>query len=156
MTPLTSDEAKELVDKYMGRENQTCSTQKILDSGTIPKLKGFKVKLGKVSDSIFGGKISYTDKSTGQKVEHENPPIETFDRTPLRIMVRTQRISTHDINRGEIPFKDQILATNHNHMRRMLSSALGTSQFDVEGLPDNSIVVAAENLTQIPFENVLR
>ncbi len=156
MTILTRDEARELVDAYMCLEDRIYSTQEIIDSGIIPCLKGFRVKSGKVSDSIFGGKISYTSKSTGQRVEYENPSLETKDGTLLRIMVRTQRISTHDINRGEIPFKDQILATNHNYMRRMLSSAIGTSQFDVEGLPDNSIVVAAENLIQIPFENVLR
>ncbi len=154
MTALTRDEARELVDTYMSREDKIYSTQEIIDSGAIPRLKGFRVKPGKVSDSIFGGKFSY--KSTEQRVEYENPALETVDGAPLRIMVRTQRISTHDINRGEIPFKDQILATNHNYMRRMLSSAIGTSQFDLEGLPDNSIVVVAENLTQIPFENVLR
>ena len=153
---LTIPEARKLVEDYMGKRDEICSTQEILDSGEIPILKGFKVKPGKVSDSIVGGKISYADKSAGGRVEYENPPLETEDGTPLRIMVRTQRISTHDINRGEIPFKDQILAANHNYMRKMLSGALGTSQFDLEGLPDNSVVVAAENLIQIPFENVLR
>src|SRR3989344_1431534 len=152
---LTIPEARKLVEDYMGKRDEICSTQEILDSGEIPILKGFKVKPGKVSDSIFGGKVSYKDES-GQRIEYENPPLETSDGIPLRIMVRTQRISTHDINRGEIPFKDQILATNHNFMRRMLSPAIGTSQFEVQGLQDNSIVVVAENLRQIPFENVLR
>ena len=152
---LTQDKARKLVDRYMEQDNKIQSAQDILDSGLIPPLKGFKVKPGKVSDSIFGGKVRYTDKK-GQKVEYENPPLETKDGLPLRIMVRTQRISTHDINRGEIPFKDQVLAVNHNYMRILLSSALGTSQFDVPGLGDNAIVIAAENLTQIPFENVLR
>src|SRR3989344_3744544 len=156
MNFLTRDEARELVETYMSSEDKIYSTQEVIDSGKIPLLNGFRVKPGKVSDSIFGGNFSYTDKSTGQRVEYENPPLEKKDGTPLRIMVRTQRISTHDINRGEIPFKDQILAANHNYMRRMLSSFIGTSQFEVEGLSDNSIVVAAENLTQIPFENVLR
>jgi len=41
-------------------------------------------------------------------------------------------------------------------MRKMLESALGTSQFEVDGLADNSVVIAAENLQQISFENVLR
>ena len=156
MKSLINDRIRKLVDTYMSSRDKIYSTQEIIDSGTISRLRGFRVKPGKVSDSIFGGMGSYYDKHTGQKVEYENPPLETIDKTPLRIMVRTQRISTHDINRGEIPFKDQILAINHNYMRRMLSSALGTSQFEVEGLTDNSIVVAAENLTQIPFENVLR
>ena len=155
MRLLTQLQARKLVDRYMDKEDKIILTQEILDSGAIPLLKGFKVKPGKVSDSIFGGRIDCIDKS-GQRVEYENPPLETKDGLPLRIMVRTQRISTHDINRGEIPFKDQILAANHNYMRKMLSEALGTSQFEVEGLEDNSIVAAAENLKQIPFENVLR
>ena len=153
---LTEDEARKLVETYMERGDRIVSTQEILDSGAIPRLKDFKVKPGKVSDSIFGGKGSYRDKKTGENVEFDNPTLNTYRGAPLRIMVRTQRISTHDINRGEIPFKDQILAANHNYMRRMLSEAIGTSQFEVEGLADNSIVVAAEDLTQIPFENVLR
>ncbi|MBK7126790.1 MAG: phosphoribosylaminoimidazolesuccinocarboxamide synthase [Dehalococcoidia bacterium] len=71
-------------------------------------------------------------------------------------MVRTQRISTHDINRGDIPFKDQILAANHNYMRRLVEPAIGTSQFDVPGLEDNDVVIAAENLQLIPIENIFR
>jgi phosphoribosylaminoimidazole-succinocarboxamide synthase len=153
---LTGDEARRSVDTYLGIGDNIYTTQEIIDSGAIPRLKGYGVKPGKVSDSIFGGKGSYVDKSTGETIEFENPPLQTKDDLPLRIMVRTQRISTHDITRGEIPFKDQILAENHNYMRRMLSSAIGTSQLEVNGLPDNSAVIGAENLTQIPFENVLR
>jgi len=149
-------DARTLVDKYMEKGDKIYSTQEILDSGAIPRLKGYKIRPGKVSDSIFEGKGNYIDKSTGQVIEFENPTLETREGLALRLMVRTQRISTHDITRGEIPFKDQILAVNHNYMRRMLSDAIGTSQLEVEGLKDNSVVIAAENLTQIPFENVLR
>ena len=147
---LTQDEARRLVDSYWEAERPIISTQQLLDSGAIPRLKGYVVRNGKVSDSIHGGKGVHKDGT-----EFENPPLDASDGTPIRIMVRTQRVSTHDIQRGEIPFKDQILASNHNFMRRMLIDILGTSQYDV-GLPDNSIVIAAENLEQIPFENVLR
>jgi len=140
---LTEQQAQELVESYIEKEGSITSTQEILDSGEIPRLKGYKVKPGKVSDSIFEG-------------FSENPPLETSDHKPIRIMVRTQRISTHDITRGEIPFKDQILALNHNYMRRLLTSTIGTSQIPGSGLDDNEVVIAAENLTQIPFENVLR
>lgn len=153
---LNQDEARLLVDSYIKKGEKIYSTQEILDSGVIPRLKGYTVRPGKVSDSIFGGKGSYVDKTTGQVVEFENPALETRKGIPLRLMVRTKRISTHDITRGEIPYKDQILAVNHNCMKRMLKDILGTSQFEVNGLEDNSIVIAAENLTQIPFENVLR
>ncbi|MDP6642115.1 MAG: phosphoribosylaminoimidazolesuccinocarboxamide synthase [Candidatus Nanoarchaeia archaeon] len=151
---LTGTEVRSLVNKYIDSEGIVNSTQAILDSGLVTKLTGFKVYPGKVSDSIFGGRFSYT--KNGETYECENPPLNTIDGTPIRIMVRTQRISTHDLNRGEIPFKDQILASNHHHMRRLVSHAIGTSQINVPGLEDNSVVIAAENLTQIPFENVLR
>ncbi len=153
---LTKTEARELVDKYIERDDKIVSTQEILDSGAVPRLEGYIVKPGKVSDSIFGGKGAYLDKETEELVPFENPELNTDEGIPLRTMVRTQRISTHDIVRGEIPFKDQILALNHNYMRRMLSRAIGTSQLEVKGLEDNSNVVIAENLKQIPFENVLR
>jgi len=153
---LTADEAKTVAERYLDKKESFYTTQDFIDNNEIPRLNGYVVKPGKVSDSIFGGEGSYVDKKTGEIIEFENPPLQTNGGIPLRIMVRTERISTHDINRGQIPFKDQILAENHNYMRRMLSGTLGTSQFEVDGLPDNSVVIGAENLTQIPVENVLR
>ena len=152
---LREDEALDLVYNYMTSEGQVSATQEILDSGVIPALKGFTVRPGKVSDSIHGGAVEFTRKD-GTVVRAENPPLVTADGRPLRLMVRTQRISTHDINRGEIPFKDQILAANHNYMRRLVEPAIGTSQFDVPGLADNDVVIAAENLQLIPVENIFR
>ena len=152
---LPEDQALELVYTYMTSEGRVNTTQEILDSGIIPALTGFMVRPGKVSDSIHGGRVAFTNKD-GTLVEAENPPLVTRDGRPLRIMVRTQRISTHDINRGEIPFKDQILAANHNYMRRLVEPAIGTSQFDVPGLEDNDVVIAAENLQVLPVENIFR
>ena len=152
---LTNSEAQRLVEDSINMHDSIHSTQEILDSGAVPRLQGYKIKPGKVSDSIFGGRGSYIDKKTGERAEYENPPLAAADGTPLRLMVRTPRISTHDINRGEIPFKDQILAVNHNYMRRLLAPTIGTSQIDI-GLEDNSVAIAAENLQQIGFENVLR
>jgi len=157
MTNLsTEDFAKGLVDLSMEKEGPVTSTQELLDSGAVPRLKGYVAQPGKVSDSIYGGKGHYKNKKTGETVEFENPPLNTKDGIPLRIMVRTERISTHDINRGVIPFKDQILATNHNFMRELLREALGTSQYDVPGLNENSVVIAAENVQTLLVENVLR
>lgn len=153
--PLTEAEALDLVHNYMTSEGAISTTQAILDSGAIPVLKGFTVRPGKVSDSIHGGRVAFAGKD-GKLVEAENPPLVTRDGRPIRIMVRTQRISTHDINRGEIPFKDQILAANHNYMRRLVEPAIGTSQFEVPGLADNDVVIAAENLRLIPVENIFR
>lgn len=158
MTLLTENHAREFVERYITLEGTVSSTQDILDSGAIPRLKNYTVRPGKVSDSIVGGGGSYTAKSDGkkEKIEFENPPLETRDGVPLRLMVRTERISTHDINRGEIPFKDQILAENHHHMREIVRDVLGTSQYDVPGLDSNSVVIAAENLQQLALEMVLR
>ena len=93
---------------------------------------------GKVSDSVFGEELKI---KTGR---------------PVRLMFRNNRISTHDVNRGAIPFKDQVLAVNHDHMLRLVSPVLGTSQFDVEGLAPTSTVIPAENLKLLMVENVLR
>jgi len=160
---MTAEEAFDIVGEYMKREGPIVPLQEILDSGAIPRLKGYIVRPGKVSDSIFGGKGSFLDKSTGKDVEFENAPFVTKsgllfvpEGIDIRGMVRTERISTHDINRGSIPFKAQILAENHNYMRRLLAEALGTSQWEVIGLEDKDVVIAAENLEQIGFENVLR
>ncbi|MBS3144124.1 phosphoribosylaminoimidazolesuccinocarboxamide synthase [Candidatus Woesearchaeota archaeon] len=147
---LTEGEAEGLVEQYMAKEQRPFTTQDVIHSGIFPQLRGFKVRPGKVSDCIFGGGYSFGHST------YENPPLVTKDGTPLRIMVRTDRISTHDINRGEIPFKDQILAQNHHVMRRLTQDVLGTSQFDVPGLADTSVVIAAENLKTIPIEMVLR
>ena len=152
---LNSHEIRKLVENHVATEKPIVSTQDILDSGAVPRLKGYTIKPGKVSDSIFGGKGSYKNKA-GETIEFENPPLDAMDGTPLRIMVRTSQISTHDIKRGTKPFKDQILAANHNFMRKLLTYAIGTSQLEFRDLSDNSIVIAAENLKQIPFENVLR
>ncbi|MBW2993627.1 phosphoribosylaminoimidazolesuccinocarboxamide synthase [Candidatus Woesearchaeota archaeon] len=148
-------ELRNLVEKYIRFEGYSPTTQEAVDTGVISRLNGYTVRPGKVSDSIFGGKGSY-EKDEGELVEFENPPLNDKNGVPLRIMVRTERISTHDIGRGEIPFKDQILALNHNYMRRLVNHLIGTSQHEVKGLGDNSVVIAAENLEQIQFENVLR
>jgi len=153
---LNQNEARAIIEQYMQQDEKVTSTQDILDSGVIPRLKGYIIQPGKVSDSIFGGKGKYTDKKSGRPVEFENPPLNSKDGIPIRIMIRTQRISTHDITRGEIPFKDQILAMNHNFMRKLVARAIGTSQYDVPGLKDSAIVIAAENLKPYMIENVLR
>jgi len=140
---LTEKEADDLVQESMERVSKPTSIQEIIDRGDIPRLNGFKVKPGKVSDSIFG-------------CYEGNPPLDTAEGTPIRLMYRTNRISTHDIVRGDVPFKDQVLAFNHNFMRKVAEPAIGTSQFEIPGLSMNSTVIAAENLGTIMVEMVLR
>lgn len=140
---LTENEANDLVREFMDKVSAITSIQELINRGDVPRLKGFKVKPGKVSDSVFGG-------------YEGNPSLNTRDGVPIRLMYRTNRISTHDIVRGDIPFKDQVLAFNHNFMRKIAEPSIGTSQFEIPGLAMNSIVIAAEDLDTIMVEMVLR
>jgi len=158
---LQGRELQEAVEEQLTdlrTDKSPVSTQELLDQQYLPRLHGYTVQPGKVSDSIFGGKGGYRNKKNGELIEFENPPLTTKDGLPLRIMVRTDRISTHDINRGSIPFKDQVLAMNHHAMREIVRQVhgFGTSQFDVPGLEETSVVIAAENLQTIPLEMVMR
>ncbi len=152
---LSDAQAEELAITYLQKSDDSFLTQDILDSNAVPRLRGFKVKSGKVSDSIFGGNGSYFDKEKNEESFFVNPPLVTKRGIPLRLMIRSSKISTHDIVRGYIPFKDQVLAINHEHMHNLLKDVLGTSQFETF-LPDTSVVIAAENLQTIPLEMVLR
>ena len=135
---LSEKEIKELVSDYGHRVNEGRPIRKIIEDGDLPRLFGATILEGKVSDSVFGEKLI------------------TKEGLPMRLMYRGNRISTHDENRGAIPFKDQVLALNHDHMLDLVKNILGTSQFDVPGLKPNSTVIPAENLQLIMLENVLR
>jgi len=135
---LTDKEIRELVNEYGARVNEGRTIKQIIADNDIPRLKGATVLEGKVSDSVFGDSL------------------KTRNGTPVRLMFRGNRISTHDVNRGAIPFKDQVLAQNHDHMLNLVKDILGSSQFEVAGLRPSSTVIPAENLNLIMLENVLR
>lgn len=135
---LNEKEIRELVAAHGGTVNEGRPIRRLIDDGELPRLKGCTVLEGKVSDSVFGGAL------------------KTADGRPIRLMFRNNRISTHDENRGAIPFKDQVLAFNHDHMLRLVKPVLGSSQFEVEGLSPASTVIPAENLRLVKLENVLR
>ncbi|MDB4984336.1 MAG: phosphoribosylaminoimidazolesuccinocarboxamide synthase [Patescibacteria group bacterium] len=143
-----------MIEGYLhmfGGENQNISA--LIASGAIPELKDFTVQPGKVSDSIYGGKGSYETKDG--IVEFENPPFNDKNGNPIRILTRTGTISTHDVVRGNVPFKDQVLALNHNFMRKLVEPWMPHAQIDV-GLLDTSVVIFAPNATRFPVENVIR
>lgn len=135
---LNEQDIRGLVTEHGATVNEGRPIDQLIKDGDIPRLKGATVLTGKVSDSVFG--------------EH----LVTRQGQPIRLMYRNNRISTHDVNRGAIPFKDQVLAFNHDHMLRLVRDVLGTSQFDVPGLLPSSTVIPAENLKLIMLENVLR
>lgn len=135
---LSDIEIKELVNGFGPRVNEGRTIGQIIADNEIPKLSGATVLEGKVSDSVFSDSL------------------KTKDGVPIRLMFRGNRISTHDVNRGAIPFKDQVLAQNHDHMLDLVKETLGSSQFEVEGLLPSSTVIPAENLTLLMVENVQR
>ncbi len=118
--------------------NEGRPIKQLIEDGELPRLGGCTVLEGKVSDSVFGDAA------------------KTSSGKPIRLMLRNNRISTHDVNRGAIPFKDQVLAVNHDHMHRLVKPVLGSSQFEVDGLAAVSTVIPAENLKLVMLENVVR
>lgn len=135
---LNEKEIRELVAAHGAAVNEGRPVKQLIADGELPRLSGCTVLEGKVSDSVFGDDL----KSSSGK--------------PIRLMFRNNRISTHDVNRGAIPFKDQVLAFNHDQMHRLVKPVLGSSQFEVEGLSPASTVIPAENLELVKLENVLR
>lgn len=135
---LNETDIRELVASHGAVVNEGRPIRQLIADGEIPRLQGCTVLEGKVSDSVFGDSL----------VSSEGKPI--------RLMFRNNRISTHDVNRGAIPFKDQVLAFNHDHMLNLVRDVLGTSQFQVDGLLPSSTVIPAENLQLVKLENVLR
>ena len=132
------EEIRELVATHGAAVNAGRPVKQLIEDGELPRLSGCTVLEGKVSDSVFGDDL------------------KTSSGKPIRLMFRNNRISTHDVNRGAIPFKDQVLASNHDHMHRLVKPVLGSSQFEVDGLSPASTVIPAENLNLLKVENVLR
>ena len=135
---LNEQEIRELVAAHGAAVNEGRPIRQLIDDGDLPRLQGCTVLEGKVSDSVFGDAL------------------KTPSGRSIRLMFRNNRISTHDVNRGAIPFKDQVLAFNHDHMLRLVKHVLGSSQFEVEGLLPSATVIPAENLSLVKLENVLR
>ena len=135
---LNEQEIRELVAAHGAAVNEGRPIRQLIEDGDLPRLQGCTVLKGKVSDSVFGDTL----KTPAGK--------------SIRLMFRNNRISTHDVNRGAIPFKDQVLAFNHDHMLQLVKHVLGSSQFEVDGLIPSSTVIPAENLDLVKLENVLR
>lgn len=135
---MNRQEIEELVKDYGSRVNQGRTIKELINDGEIPELKGCQIYEGKVSNCVYGNTL------------------KTPDGIPIRLMYRSNRVSTHDQHRGTIPFKDQVLAFNHHLMLELVKGILGSSQFEISDLTPTSTVIASENLAPIQFENVLR
>lgn len=138
MELMDRKEIEELVKDYGSRVNEGRTIKQLIKDGELLELKGCQIYQGKVSDCVYGDTL------------------KTNDGIPIRLMYRSNRVSTHDQHRGSIPFKDQVLAINHHIMLELVKGILGSSQFEIPGLRPTSTVIAAENLEAIKFENVLR
>lgn len=140
MNLLTEKEIDELVRNYP-HVSDGRTIREIITDGDLPELRnleGLKIEEGKVSTSVY------------------SPELLDGNDEPIRLMYRSGTISTHDVVRGVIPFKDQVLATNHNLMRRLLSEVILNSQFDIPQLSPNSPVISARQLEMVPLEVVIR
>ena len=135
---LDEKEIRELVASHGATVSQGRHIKQLIKDADLPRLTGVTVLEGKVSDSVFSDDL-----------------VDRLGR-PIRLMFRNNRISTHDVNRGAIPFKDQVLAFNHDHMLRLVKDVLGSSQFEITRLKPSSTVIPAENLKLVRLENVLR
>ena len=135
---LSENEIRELVKKHASKVNEGRTVRQLIEDGEIPRLKGCTIQEGKVSDSVFGEKL------------------KTKTGVPIRLMFRSNRISTHDVNRGAIAFKDQVLAANHNFMLNLVKDALGSSEFVIPNLNPTATVIASENVNILKIENVVR
>jgi phosphoribosylaminoimidazole-succinocarboxamide synthase len=135
---LTENEIRVLVEKYANQVNEGRTIKQLIKDGELPQLKDSIIQEGKVSDSVFEGAL------------------KTKEGIPIRLMFRSNRISTHDMNRGAIPFKDQVLAANHHFMLQLVKKELGTAQLEIPGLKPTATVIASENVEIIKIENVIR
>jgi len=139
---LTEKDVRDLVQEHGHTVNEGRSIKQIIADEDLPRIpENVTVKEGKVSDSVYS-KDLVTKKEFGER--------------QIRLMYRSNRISTHDENRGVIPFKDQVIAINHAFMHDLVKDILGSSQFEVPGLEPTSTVIPSENLGMLMFENVLR
>jgi len=146
MELLTQDEIKPLVeqnfDNVVGQDvinsiletkNIDDTTKVIVSCPDIPKLEGSVYYQGKVRANFYDGEL--TSKNG----------------IPLRILVTTGNLSTHDKVRGVIPFKDQITSELSNFMFNLIEGVLLDSQLYSEG-----IATVSENCNRINFEMILR
>ena len=131
---LTEDEIKALVAENMDKRFTIADVRDVVESGAIPRLERAEPYYGKVRANFFG------------------PELVTPTGIPLRVLIATAALSTHDKVRGHVPFKGQVLTQMSNYMLDIVGEALPSSQLATPG-PN---VVIAENCEMLDVEMVLR
>lgn len=126
--------SKETIRSLFSLEQTGEQEWRIAKSPDIPILEGATYYQGKVRANFFRGQL-----------------YDTRDRTPIRVIIATDQISTHDMVRGTIPFKGQILTAISDEMLNYTGGSIKNSQLYTFGH-----AVIAENCKPIDFEVVLR
>jgi phosphoribosylaminoimidazole-succinocarboxamide synthase len=132
---LTESQIKQLVEKNLDQAIDAKVIADIFSAKMIPELEDADYYQGKVRANFTGGKLY-----------HKNG-------TPLRVIIATDQISTHDMVRGAIPFRGQILTDISNRMLALTAAHLPNAQ---RFAPASSMVVIAENCRPFMFEMVWR
>lgn len=132
---LNDTQIKQLVEENLDKAIDAKTIEDVVNSGEIPELKDAEYYQGKVRANFTG------------------PRLLAADGAPLRIIIATDQISTHDMVRGSIPFRGQILTDISNEMLLLISAHLPNAQ---RYAPANSTVVIAENCEPFMFEMVWR
>lgn len=132
---LIEKEIKKLVETNLEQVVDAVFIKKIVDSGEIPELTRATYYQGKV-------RANFSSENLLAK-----------DGRPLRIIIATDQISTHDQVRGAIPFRGQILTNISNEMLAITEKFIPNAQIYA---PDNSAVVISEDCAPYMFEMVWR
>ncbi len=124
-----------LVEDNLDKALDAAGMAALVAGGALPELKGADYYQGKVRANFTGSGL--VSKSG----------------VPLRVLVATDQISTHDMVRGAIPFRGQILTDISNGMLEITKSVLPNAQLYA---PANSAVMIAENCAPFMFEMIWR
>ncbi|MCP5054999.1 MAG: phosphoribosylaminoimidazolesuccinocarboxamide synthase, partial [bacterium] len=132
---LTESEINELVEKNLDQAVDASLIKEVIGSNEIPELSGTDYYQGKVRANFTGESLVITDGC------------------PLRVIIASDQISTHDSVRGAIPFRGQILTSISNEMLAFTEKFIPNAQMFA---PENSAVVISENCEPFMFEMVWR
>ena len=78
------------------------------------------------------------------------------DCTVLEGKISDSVFGSQPVTRGAIPFKEHVLAMNHDYMLNLLRDVLSSSQFEVADIKPTSTVIPSESWKLITLQNVLR
>jgi phosphoribosylaminoimidazole-succinocarboxamide synthase len=132
---LGESEIKQLVEQHLDKAVDAAFIGEMVAGGAVPMLRNCHRYQGKVRANFSGNGL------------------KTKNGVPLRVLVATDQISTHDMVRGAIPFRGQILTDISNAMLQLTAAILPNAQ---RYAPASSAVIIAENCTPFLFEMVWR